>query len=44
MESGNTTAEQDKAWIKSNDESWQLWEKKINLGFAAPALLVGGDD
>lgn len=41
MDKGQTTSDQDKLWIKSQDESWQLWAKKTKNGFAAPSWLAG---
>jgi len=41
MDAGQTTSEQDKLWIKSQDGSWQLWAKKIQNGFAAPSFVAG---
>ena len=36
MDKGQTTADQDKAWIHSQDASWQLWAEKLKIGAAAP--------
>ena len=41
MDKGQTTPEQDKLWIKSQDDSWSLWKQKIDNGFAAPSFIVG---
>lgn len=43
MDAGQTTGEQDRLWIHSQDDSWQLWAKKIENGFAAPSFIVGSD-
>jgi len=36
MEKGETSADQDKAWIRSQDASWQLWAERLKIGSAAP--------
>jgi outer membrane PBP1 activator LpoA protein len=38
MDKGQTTGDQDKAWIHSQDASWQLWAEKIGIGAAAPSI------
>jgi len=38
MDAAQTTAEQDKAWIHSQDASWQLWAEKIKIGAPAPNI------
>jgi outer membrane PBP1 activator LpoA protein len=40
MDEGKTTSDQDKEWIKSQNESWKLWAEKVKLGLAAPSFLV----
>jgi len=40
MDAGKTTRKQDQAWIRSQDEAWQLWAKKMKMGLAAPSFLV----
>ena len=40
MKTGQTTPDQDKSWIDSQNASWQLWADKISHGLAAPALLA----
>lgn len=36
MDSGQTTRAQEQAWIRSQDDSWELWAEKVRLGLAAP--------
>jgi hypothetical protein len=43
MDKGQTTSEQDREWIRSQDASWKLWADKVENGFAAPSWMVGGD-
>ena len=38
LDKGQTTADQDKAWIHSQDASWQLWAEKLKIGAAAPSM------
>jgi hypothetical protein len=38
MDKGQTTADQDKAWIHSQNDSWQLWAGKVKIGAAAPTM------
>lgn len=44
MDYGKTTAEQDKEWIRSQDQSWQLWAEKVKLGLAAPSFMAKEED
>jgi hypothetical protein len=36
MDKGETTRQQEQAWIYSQNESWRLWAQKVDLGLAAP--------
>jgi outer membrane PBP1 activator LpoA protein len=38
MDKGQTSADEDKAWIHSQDASWQLWAEKVKIGAAAPSM------
>ena len=40
MEGGKTTADEDKEWIRSQNDSWKQWALKIDNGLAAPSFLV----
>jgi hypothetical protein len=41
MDKGETSADQDKTWIRSQDASWQLWAEKLKIGAAAPSITAG---
>ena len=43
IESGAATDAQKDAWITENDESWQLWREKMDMGLAAPSWAVKAD-
>ncbi|MDY7011756.1 MAG: hypothetical protein SVV80_13545 [Planctomycetota bacterium] len=43
MDKGQTTPEQDKEWIRSQNESWRLWADKMQIGLAAPPFAVKED-
>jgi hypothetical protein len=40
MDKGQTLAAEDKAWIKSQDDSWTEWARKVKIGIAAPSWAV----
>jgi uncharacterized protein YceK len=43
MEKDETTREQEQAWIRSQDDSWQLWSQALLTGEAAPSRLFMTD-
>lgn len=43
MDAGQTTPQQNEAWIRQSDEGWQLWKAKVALGLAAPSWSVKPD-
>jgi len=40
MDKGLTTRQQDQAWIRSQNRSWQLWAENIKMGLAAPSWMT----
>lgn len=40
MDAGKTTPDQDKAMLRSDDESWRLWSRKMDIGLAAPSWMI----
>ena len=43
MDAGQTTPQQNEAWIRQSDDGWQLWKAKVALGLAAPSWAVKPD-